>query len=529
MPNILDEYLIRLGTVVDAGGMRRFEQALKHASSVTDFSAKSMAGAMFKAQTEIIAGFAAIGGAAVGLIDKVAMADQEYRLFALHMYMSKDAARSLKVAMDALGQPLENLWWDKELSQRTHQLIEDQRRMAPTGDFDAQMRKIRDIRFEFTRMEVELKYLGMHVVQDFLKALGVGPDDLLVRLRKFNEWVITDMPRLSQELAADFLPVWRQLEDILSETVDLVKDASVDFNALIGTLSGDDSINQTTADMRSFATSIAHVVFWLREVERVIAGLEKVALNTLMVVLDLGKALGHVLPTSPIFWRDTGSHIDAARKDLQDAASKSVGVVRGFDMIGGAILPGGFGGDKFEARGEPNAGRASASIGNYSFESIMNALKSQESGGLGMAARSSKGAIGSYQLMPGTARDLGVNPYDPAENKEGGYRLMGKLLQYYQGNLVNALAAYNAGPGRIDKVLAGKATLPAETQNYVASIMGKLGAKGDVHIGSITVQVKEPHATPAQIAAATAHGVRMATDKKVQRNLAEFQDLSVSY
>ncbi len=125
MHNVIDEYLIKLGAVVDQSGMRRFENALREASVMVDNQSTAMAGAFFKAQTGIVAGFAAIGGAALGLVDKVALADQNYRLFALHMYMSKDAARALKVAMDALGQPLENLAWDKELRERTRQLIED--------------------------------------------------------------------------------------------------------------------------------------------------------------------------------------------------------------------------------------------------------------------------------------------------------------------------------------------------------------------------------------------------------------------
>ena len=215
MPNILDEYMIKLGAVVDASGMARFQQALREASSVVDATAFGMAKTFFKTQTEIVSGFAAIGVAALGLADKVAIADQEYRLFALHMYMSKDAARSLKVAMDALGQPLENLMWDSELRERTRQLILDQRAMAPTGDYDAQMRKIRDIRFEFTRMEVELQYLGMHVVTDFLHALGVGPDWLLGRLRGFNDWVTHNLPAISHRLVTDFMPVWKDVNEVL--------------------------------------------------------------------------------------------------------------------------------------------------------------------------------------------------------------------------------------------------------------------------------------------------------------------------
>lgn len=82
------------------------------------------------------------------------------------------------------------------------------------------------------------------------------------------------------------------------------------------------------------------------------------------------------------------------------------------------------------------------------------------------------GARGLAQLMPGTARELGVDPGDPFANLEGGARYLRAQLDRFDGDLEKALAAYNAGPGRVER--AGGVPNIRETKFYVAAIMGRL-------------------------------------------------------
>ena len=102
---------------------------------------------------------------------------------------------------------------------------------------------------------------------------------------------------------------------------------------------------------------------------------------------------------------------------------------------------------------------------------LMEALVWQESR-WNERAVSPVGAQGLAQLMPGTARYLGVDPDDPFANLEGGARYLREQLDRFGGDIEKALAAYNAGPGRVER--AGGIPNIRETRQYVAAIMERL-------------------------------------------------------
>jgi hypothetical protein len=525
--------MVRLGASIDQSGLNRFYQALKEATSVSEASAASIAGAFFKAQSEIVGGFLAIGTAALGLVDKVAMADQSYRLFALHMYMSKDAARSLKVAMDALGEPLENLTWDPELRKRTAQLIADQRAMAPEGagtDFESQMRKVRDIRFEFTRMEVEGQYLAMNVVEGFMKALGVGPDELLGKLQKFNDWVTHNLPEISSKIVTLFMPVWKDMKDVFTSVWTAVKATGVAFTDFVGLISGDRSIEGGTFNLEKFAAAVVHVAHGFAVFAEAVANIEELLADF------IGGLAGDNAAADAFFDHWKAKTVGLI---LGGAAGGIAGSFLGpWGTAMGVMLGAGIGANVADKLGGP----APASTGDSTTHAMVDkyaaqygidpafahALVAQESG-YDQSATSSTGARGVMQLTRDTAAGLGVNREDAQQNIEGGMRLLRHLSSLYGGDPAMVVAGYHEGETKMRAIQSGRATLSPEARSEVASVMARMGKTGGVQVGTMTININKPSPSNDEVAGVVVSRLQDVQGKAVQRNLSEFQDLSYSY
>lgn len=158
--------------------------------------------------------------------------------------------------------------------------------------------------------------------------------------------------------------------------------------------------------------------------------------------------------------------------------------------------PGGFAflpampGTPVPRQGESKVGRPEGSAGSRVADGRLDAIISKASkvygvdrdlicsvikaeSGFDPGATSPKGAMGLMQLMPETARGLGVtDAYDPEQNVMGGTRHLRWLLDRYDGDVEKALAAYNWGTGNLERS-TGK--LPEETRNYIARIIQDYG------------------------------------------------------
>lgn len=118
--------------------------------------------------------------------------------------------------------------------------------------------------------------------------------------------------------------------------------------------------------------------------------------------------------------------------------------------------------------------RQAASRYNLSPDLIRSVIRAESN--FQPTAVSSAGAMGLMQLMPDTARDLGVtNAFDVRQNVDGGARYLRQMLDRFKGDLKQALQAYNAGPGAVEQY---KGDVPfAETRQYVKRVLNYAGLK----------------------------------------------------
>ena len=218
--DVISSYLVSLGFSIDQNQYRKFTDSLAKVNTLVNQQTTSMSGAYLKAASTITGALASITLATAGLMDKVAQADLGYQKFALRMYMAKDQAKQLKIVTDALGESLEDIAWNPELRERYFSLMKQSGGMEPGGGQAGQLRYLRDIRFEFTRMKVEAVYASQWVTQHLFKML-YPMGDMKQVLSDLNDRIQRDMPIWTKKVA-DWLgafiqlggSAWRVLKDI---------------------------------------------------------------------------------------------------------------------------------------------------------------------------------------------------------------------------------------------------------------------------------------------------------------------------
>lgn len=499
---VIEEYLVSLGWKIDTPGYATFKGTLKRVEREVESHTSGITKLFVGAAATIIGTYAAIAGATIALMEHVAESDLGFQLYALRMYMSVDAAKKLKMATDALGHSLEEIAWNPELMAQYRQLIKDQERMQGGlgNDFERQMRAIRDVTTEITRLKLTAQYLMQGVTVNLARAFGlINPDGTdgpaLVKLREWINSLQENLPGISSEIATNLheilLQVWHTIENIAST-----------FLKFVGAIYGDKELQKGELSLKNFRTAFD----------------------------DLNGSINRVLKSMQDF-----ADFIAAHPDLIRALGYTAAGLAGF-MVGGpygaaAGLAAALGYHFHDTEAPTGAASSAAAAGITTKADVQRALieaarhygvparvalaiAKQESGFNPNPPRGSLGEEGPMQLMPKTARHLGVNALNPSENIEGGVRYLAELFAQFR-DWEKVIAAYNAGPGALSRGRIPSSVMDKYVTPVERSAMG-------TEIGTIIVQIGGgTNMGHDEVKAAVRDGVTDAVGKQQQRNIAQ--------
>ncbi len=541
--NILDSYFVKVAALPDASSFLKLGNTLKDTElSIGGLTTKAVV-SLAKFETASLGVFSAIGVGLISLADKTAMTDQSYRLMGLRFLMTKSSARSMQLALDELGATIDEVAYDPELNKRFQFLYEYNQKLGKTlgTNFDRNMQSIRDLRMEYKMFGTEFEFLVGGVISKLFDKVGLGSDNVLNKLQSMNDWFTNNLPEISDRVSSGLVPAWQDFKAVVKDAGGEFKTAAGDFTYLTGILTGDKSIQSTEFDVNNLTAAFVHWVDILAEATLSVQLLGKIGLHTFTglsaAVAGYWQALQGNYSDTNRLWSTAHKEIDAAGKDVKDLFTGSNGEWKKNPDFSGILqheedkanrpytpttrnpqtgesiqsylYPGTVPQDPRDIFGGSESSPQSLAylVSKFGQQYNLNpellaAIIHQESGGA-PGAMSPKGAQGLMQLMPDTAKQYGVtNPFNPEQSIEGGAHYLSDLLKKYNGDTTKALAAYNAGPGNVDKY--GGVPPFQETQDYVTRVLKEFStlyqasqASGDqVIIDNVTIQV--PHNLPEQ-------------------------------
>ena len=472
----IKQYLVGLGFDVNNHQLSQFNEALKKAARIAEDAMGGITKGFVLGGATITGVLTTIAGGTVALMNHIAQSDLDMQVFARRMFLSTDAARKMKTATDALGYSIEEIvWGPPELAERYHTLIADQNKMLSAlggADFERQMRNLRDVRFEFTRLGVEMKYFTMLVVSDLSKALFGDEDALLGKLRKFSDWFMANMPSIATKISNLVAPVLKDLGHILEDLWNVMK--SIDW----------ERVGNILAKSINLMLNLVDKLLSHPDLARTLLGAGAGAIGGGLIGGPLGAAVGAAAGGTSAYLM--GKDPSGAFNNVKNWRTFIEQTARAYGVDPALAL----------------------------------GVARQESGFNAAAVNPKSGAMGLFQLMPGTASQLGVDPSDPVQNVYGGIRYLKQLLTKHHGDVGAALKEYGGF------VTQDPSDYIDHVQRYRQQYSDGLSAKPmSYHYtgGSVTVHVAQSNASVDDIKRAVAHGVEEANAKQNARLLAQLQ------
>ena len=195
-PKVMDEYLVKISTDMDTVAMNSALSMLNKLEG-----ALGKLGTSGKAAAMALAFFGGVTAATIKLIQNVADADMEFQRLAKSMWITKDSAKALSIAMKTMGVSEQDIAWVPELRKQFFRLRREMAQLATPKDANSQLSWIRQIGYDMESLQVKLKMLNEWVVYYLIKYLKPFIKEFQGFIRELNEKLGSRMPQLAKKIA----------------------------------------------------------------------------------------------------------------------------------------------------------------------------------------------------------------------------------------------------------------------------------------------------------------------------------------
>lgn len=205
--NVIEEYLVSLGAVINNAQFSEFNNTLNKAkSAVTKLSDSAMdtttsLGKMVTGLSVVASAITAVGFATAKTIKSVADADMKYQVLAKDIWTTKENAKSLQLALDTMGAKLEDVAWIPELREQFMRLRTEMQELQTPADANNQLKYIRSIGYEWQSFMLKLKMLKEWVAYYLIKYLASPIERVRQGLKDINESLKMNMPSWGNKIA----------------------------------------------------------------------------------------------------------------------------------------------------------------------------------------------------------------------------------------------------------------------------------------------------------------------------------------
>ena len=577
--NILREYLVKLGFDIQNSEFDKFKRFLDDVTKKVADNTEGMTKAYVKAAGTIVGAIATVTGAIVTMMDKVAQADLEYRKFGMRMFMTADVAKKFKIALDTMGESLNDIAWNPELRSRFQQLYKEGGMMGLPGDMEKQFLGLRNLRFEFSRFRQELTFGLEWITYHLTKMRGGELSSFQGLLHRANDWIIRQMPIWSQKIATVlnlFLQVWHDLASAfhaakwaLQPFVDLIVTlykhlsdngklsawitvvtvafaASGPFGRAMIVLSAVIAlIMDFNAYMEGRRSAGKLAPIWQTFIDTV--NLASKGLLTLMIIADRAYQVLHLTgkALSTWSWKEAKADFAEISRIRSGTEAAVADAMKSFEGIT-PRKP-----ETLRATGEPApAGYTPESTGRPRPAGVAP-QPAPGSGLAGIAYAETRGekdpytaqahkwapeshAYGKYQIQPdtweGALKQMHLPRHTPQtpENQEIVARfLYSSYMNRFQNDQLAALA-WRLGPGYAQRAMGGDTSfITPKINEYIKTATGsyfgqqaKGGSTKTVSVGTVQVNVTNPNASAEEIAT---HTVKKINEMEERENARQVQ------